>query len=408
MIPFPFSVFKHLRALHLYEISGDLLQWIKIISTTLQQSPFIQELGLSLSADCERSYYVRNDSSSTRDYYTVLNFFALLVEDFVTAKSTSLRLKSLKLGYGVLLNESEDPNSPILTTRLSDFTDLPLLEELFIDNDLDIGCSIHLRSDLGRVAWRSITSSSMPRLNRFTFTSLSERSRNWLCAIADPGFLGSLKLGIGTSRATYSYIRPDDGTVQRTNRMHLFNDKTFYLNKQGHHENFPVRCQELLILQGNCALEDFNALKSCRWLKTLVVCFMKHAKALWFRNFLALLPALDNLWIRLGMDYPLPGGGEETRHRGNAIRLLDDKLVDEQIYLRGYWRSKWTDIAGLVAAHRNCPSRYLKIGHLTWRVLPREKGASVSILEPLDRWEDESECPEVFQYNDPVRRDRMY
>lgn len=63
---------------------------------------------------------------------------------------------------------------------------------------------------------------------------------------------------------------------------------------------------------------------------------------------------------------------------------------------------KWAEMAVAVADLNSCPTEYLKIGHLSWRVLPRKKGARKSDLEPIDRWEDEAEGPDVFNYQEEL------
>lgn len=415
MIPSPLPTFTNLRVLQLYGLSGDLNTLGAAIASTLHQSMHLQELGLSLSAECEWSYMHKDGTASPLSYYSFLNFLTLLIELYKSSGARPLRLKSLKLGYGVLLNDPDDADSLVSTTPISDLTDLSLLEELFLDNDLDVGCAISSRQDLGRVAWHKITSTSMPRLRRFSFTSLSERSRDWLGHIADSDFLNSLTLGVGTERLAYSFIRPEDGVIERVDsqsilRIGVFHEKTFFLKpyRHGLKANFPVRCQTLQLLKSHCIPADFAALGPCSWIRTLVVCFKKYLDIQALRKVVSLLPIVESLCIRIGTDYPLPNGGDETRHKGNAIKTPDGHLVDEQHYLRNIWRSKWGEIAAMIASSWKCPSKYLKVGHLAWRVLPRAKGASVSILESMDMWEEQAECPAVFQYNDPVRHDHVY
>ena len=416
MLPSPLPAFKHLRTLHLYELCGDLGTLSETIASTLHQSQHCQEFALSLSAECERSYIDSGRGASARSYYTFLNFLTSVVEDYKASGAKPLRLKSLKLGYGVLLNDPDDTTNLVSKTPLSGLTDLSTLEELFLDNDLDVGCAIGNRNDLGRVAWRTVNSTSMARLRRFSFTSLSERSRDWLCNIADPEFLRSLELGVGTERLAYSFIRPEDGIIERVDsqsiprRMSAFDEKTFFLKpyRHGLNANFPVKCRTLSLLKNHCIPSDFAALGSCSWIQTLVICLKKHVDTQGFKKIISLFPVVESLCIRIGIDHPLPSGGGETRHKGNVVRVGDGRIIDEQLYLHNFWRARWNEMAGIVASSRKCPAKYLKIGHLAWKVLPRAKGVSISTLEELDTWAEHAECPHVFQYNDPVRHDHIY
>lgn len=412
MIPFPLPTFKQLRSLHLYEICGDLRDWIQSISATLQQSPEIQELGLSLSHECDRFYQDDiEEGTSSQSYYTLLNFFTLIIKDFKAGRGAKrLRLRSLKLGFGVLLNNPMTANSRILTTSLSDLTDLAVLKELYIDNDLDVGCGFGRRIDLGRVAWQSITSTSMPQLDCFSFTGISERSRDWLYTVADPNLLARLTLGIGTGVSAYTVIRPDDGNVERVDpqsisqRIASFGESLFFLKPSGNdrRENLPIRSRTLLILGTVSSPKDYDVLKTCTWIETLVVCFNQRHIARRLAHLLLALPTLDNLWIRVGMGYAMPSPASSDMI---TVRTEADMLLDEQHYLRNLWQSKWRSMADMVASSENCPLKYLKIGHLTWRVLSKAKGKTTAILEPVDRWDEERrECPYVFWRNDPLRR----
>lgn len=409
MIPLPIPEFQNLRKLYLNEITGDLDIWIPKIASILGKSQHLKELGLSLSAECERQYALAGESKK------FLNFFVALVERYRDQGDEPLRLRVLKLGYGVLLNTPREArkDEPLKQADyLSNLTNRAYLEELYVDNDLDVGCPLNIRNAAGQIAWPTVTPSFLPNLKRFTFTSLSERSREWLETHPDPTFANSLAMGIGTERLAYSYL-DDEGVVRRVpadniqRRIGQFHSRTFFLQNFRQQENLPLKSSTLLVLKP-CHKGDLAVLGGCSWIETLAICLPKQTSITAFRKIVSALPPTKHLWIRIGMDYPLIKAQDEANHRGNAVRLKDGSLVDEQPYLHGMWREKWAEMAGAVADSTPCPTEYLKIGHLSWRVLPRKKGARKSDLEPLDRWEDEAEGPDVFKYTDPVRRDRPY
>lgn len=409
MIPPPIPRFKNLRKLYLYEITGDLEEWIPQLASILTKSPLLRELGLSLSAECERQYAL------SEKHRILLDFFKLLVANFHAQGGRPLRLKVLKLGYGVLLNAPGEPysnDSLHPAEYLSHLANTAALEDLYMDNDLDVGCALNLRSCCGQISWPTITSSTMSNLRRFTFTSLSQRSREWLCEHPDSAFLSSLAMGIGTERLAYSYVVND--MVHRVPAQDLqfhigqVGDRTFFLRKYRNSPNLPLRSTTLLVLKP-CQAGGLAFLGRCDWITTLAICLQKQLNAEAVRKSMVSIPLVEHLWIRIGMDYPLLNGRDEANHRGNAVRLKDGTLVEEQLYLHNFWRERWAEMAHVVANNgKTCPLEYLKIGHLAWRVLPRKKGARSCVLEPLDRWEDEVEGPKVFRYNDPVRRDRIY
>lgn len=406
MIPLPAPELQNLRKLYLYEIAGDLDIWIPKIATMLGKSRFLEELGLSMSAECERQHALAGKSKA------FLNLFPSLVERYKNQGDEPLRLRVLKMGYGVLLNmphgDAEDAEED---EYLSSFIHRAYLEELYVDNDLDIGCPLKIRTSVGHVAWSWITPSFFPNLKRFTFTSLSIKSQAWLGQHPDPTFASSLAMGIGTEKLAFSYI-DDSGAVQsvRNNNIHRhigqIGERTFFLHKYRGHPNLPLNSSVLSILK-SCH-KDLVVIGGCAWIKTLSICLQKQTTVPALKKILQNLPPTEHLWIRIGMDYPLVNGQSEASHRGNAIRLKDGSLVDEQQYLYTSWREKWTEMATAVSEAMSCPAEYLKIGHLAWRVLPRPKGARKAVLELLDRWEDDAEGPEVFRYSDPVRRDHPY
>lgn len=413
LIPPPIPELQNLRKLYLYEITGDLDVWVRKLATLLGNSRFLEELGLSLSYECERQYACENRSQE------FLSFFPRLVERYKDQGDDPLGLRVLKLGYGVLLNATHDPRRDgtlDVADYLSDLTDMACLEELYFDNDLDIGCSLSLRTTTGHIAWPTVNSSYLPNLKRFSFTSLSERSRDWLIHHPDPTWVSSLCMGIGTESLAFSYVDPFTGRVLRVSpheisrHLSTITDRTFFLRHHGHTLHLPVKSASLLLLKP-CHSTDWGLLSRCPWIKTLALCLEKHAtpqalrKIVHGRND---FPAFEHLWIRIGMDYPLHNVQDGAGHKGNAVRLKSGELVDEQLYLHTFWRDKWAELARVVAESGACPRKYLKIGHLAWRVVARSKGSKPSVLEPVDRWDDEAEGPEVFRYNDPVRRERPY
>lgn len=412
LVPLPAPEFQNLRQLYLYEITGDLDLWTPKIATMLGKSRFLEELGLSLSAECERQYALSGNSQ------TFLDFFKLLVQRYKDQGDDPLRLRVLKLGYGVLLNATEgpSPDDPLEEAEyLFDLVQRAYLEELYVDNDLDTGCPLNIRKTTGQISWSLVSPSFLPNIKRFTFTSISARSREWLLTHPDPTFVKSLAMGIGTERLAYSYV-DGAGALQRVHpsqvvrRIGQLGDRTFFLRSFRDVPVLPVRSATLLVLKP-CHPADLLALATCPWVRSLVVCLQKQVscRAPALRGLVASLPpAMEHLWIRVGMDYPLASTQDTANHRGNAVRVGEGGLVDEQLHLHGAWREKWAALAGVVAASANCPSKYLKVGHLAWRVRPRARGAKAAVLEPVDRWDDEADGPEVFRYNDPVRRDRPY
>lgn len=409
----PSPEFENLRKLYLYEITGNLDVWIRKIATMLGKSRHLEELGLSLSAECARQYALEN---RTRSF---LSFFPRLVQRYKDQGDDPLSLRVLKLGYGVLLNATHEPRYDGTTEPaeyLSDLANRHCLQELYFDNDLDIGCALSLRKMTGHIAWSTVNSPYLPNLQRFTFTSLSERSRDWLSQHPDPYWVSNLAIGFGTESLAFSQVQPD-GTVKRVEphlmarQLGRLSDRIWFLRHDPRSPHSPLKCSTVLILKP-CQRIDIGVLSRCPWIKTLVLCLEKHATMQSLHKMIqggkASFPVTEHLWLRIGMDYPLLNRQDEASHKGNAIRLKDGDLVDEQLYLHNFWRDKWAEMAQAVAESRSCPTKYLKIGHLAWRIVARSTGTRPSVLEAVDRWDDEAEGPEVFRYNDPVKRDRPY
>lgn len=409
----PIPELQNLRKLYLYEITGNLDEWIRKVATMLGKSHFLEELGLSLSAECSKQYSLE---LRTREF---LSFFPRLVARYKDQGDDPLRLRVLKLGYGVLLNATHEPRSDGTVEPadyLSDLTNCAYLEELYFDNDLDVGCSLNLRKTSGHIAWTTVNSSYLPNLKRFTFTSLSERSRDWVHHHPDPDWVSGLTLGFGTESLAFSYVQ-SEGMVRRVephlmvSRLGPLSDRISFLRHHSQSSHLPVKCSTILILK-SCQRIDYGELHKCPWIKTLVLCLEKQSTVQSVCKMLSggrnNFPVTENLWIRIGMDYPLVNRQDEANHKGNAVRLKDGELVDEQLYLHNFWRDSWTEMAQAVAGSRSCPTRYLKIGHLAWRIVERRTGTRSSVLEAVDRWDDETKGPDVFRYNDPVRRDRPY
>ncbi|KAG8160086.1 hypothetical protein KVR01_010723 [Diaporthe batatas] len=408
MIPLPKPELQNLRKLYLYDISGDVNLWIPKIATMLGRSRFLEELGLSLSSECERQHALAGQSRA------FLDFFPSLVQRYRDQGDEPLRLRVLKLGYGVLLNMpkgSLEDNDSDQGEYLSSFTHREYLEELYMDNDLDVGCPLKIRSSAGRIAWSWITPSFLPNLKRFTFTSLSVQSQGWLGQHPDPTFASGLAMGIGTEKLAFSYV-DDSGALHsvRDNniRRHIgqIGERTFFLHKYLNHPNLPLKSPVVSILKP--CHKDLLCLGSCTWIRTLAICLQKQTMIWGWKKITQTLPQTEHLWVRIGMDYPLLDSRSEGNHRGNAVRMQDGALVEEQHFLHSFWRRKWAEMAAAMAEAKSCPTKYLKIGHMAWRVLPRPKGARKAVLEPLDRWEDEIEGPDVFRYNNPVRQDHPY
>lgn len=379
----------------------------------LGKSRFLEELGLSLSAECSKQYSLEN---RTREF---LSFFPRLVARYEDQGDEPLRLRVLKLGYGVLLNATHEPRSDGTVDPaeyLSNLTDCAYLEELFFDNDLDIGCSLNLRNVSGHIAWTTVNPSYLPNLKRFTFTSLSERSRDWVHHHPNPYWVDKLSLGFGTESLAFSYVQ-SEGMVRRVephlmvSRLGRLSDRISFLRHHSNSPNLPIKCSTILLLKP-CQRIDYGELNNCPWIHTLVLCLEKQGTVQSVRKMLSggrkNFPVIEHLWIRIGMDYPLVNRQDEANHRGNAVRLKDGELVDEQLYLHDFWRTNWTEMAQAVAESKSCPTKYLKIGHLAWRIVERSAGTRPSVLEAVDRWDDETQGPDVFRYNDPVRRDRPY
>lgn len=404
IVPFSMPQFQNLRQLYLYEITGDLDIWVRKISTMLGKSRLLERLGLSLSAECERQYALAGKSRA------FLNFFRLLAERYRDQGDDPLRLRVLKLGYGVLLKTTHGPrpgDSLEQAEYLSYLVDPVTLEELYIDNDLDNGWPLHIWPAARQVSWPTVTPSFLPNLKRFTFTSLSQRSREWLAAHPDPTFVNSLAMGIGVERFTYSHV-DDEGVVRKEQGPRLTSrDIIHFLVGSEEYPNPPLKSSTLQILKP-CHQCDLRPLSACTWIKTLVVCLEKRHGAYGFESMMEVLPKTEHLWIRIGMDYPLVNPRDEDSHRANAFRFRDGSVVDEQLHNHRCWRARWAEMALAVSKTATCPTRYLKIGHLAWRVAGQGEGGEAAVLEPMDRWDDEAEGPEVFRYNDPVRRDRPY
>ncbi|KKY30784.1 putative major facilitator superfamily protein [Diaporthe ampelina] len=310
MIPLPTPELQNLRKLYLYEITGDLGVWMPKIATMLGKSRFLEELGLSLSAECERQHALAGKSKA------FLNFFPSLVERYRDQGDEPLRLRVLKLGYGVLLNtppgdlQDGDPACE-RDEYLSFLTQAEYLEELYVNNDLDVGCPLKIRTSVGRIAWSWITPSFLPNLKRFTFTSLSVRSQAWLGKHLDPTFAESLAMGIGTEKLAFSYI-DEHGSVQsvRDNNIHWhigqIAERTFFLHKYPNHPSLPLKSSVISILKP--CHKDLVAISSCSWIKTLSICLQKQTAIPALRKIAQTLPSTEHLWIRVGMDYPLVNG----------------------------------------------------------------------------------------------------
>lgn len=366
---------------------------------------------MSLSAECERQYALAGKSR------VFLDFFKLLVRRYSDQGDEPLKLRVLRLGYGVLLNTTHGPRpdgSLDVAEYLACLVDRAALQELYIDNDLDVGCPLGIGRTTGQIAWPTFSPAFLPNLKRFSFTGISARSREWLLSQPDSAFFNDLTMGIGTERLAYSYV-DDEGILQRANtnqvrnRIGILGGRLFFLRGFGNSLNLPVRSSTLLVLKP-CHTAELITLAPCAWIRTLVICLQKQVshdtRAL--RDLVAALPHTEHLWIRVGMDYPLASTRDTASHRGNAVRSSDGSLVDEQLHLYDTWREKWTATAGVVAASGKCPTEYLKIGHLAWRVVSPGRDGQPAVLEPVDRWSDEAEGPDAFQYHDPVRRDRPY
>ncbi|KAJ4397844.1 hypothetical protein N0V93_002081 [Gnomoniopsis smithogilvyi] len=392
----PPPAFQNMRKVYLYEITGNLDVWICKIAEILGKSRFLEELGLSLSAECERQY-AREDWTQNS-----MSFFLRLVDRYREHGYDPLRLRVLKLGYGVLLNATHEPRQDGTVEPaeyLSDLTNLTCLEELYFDNDLDIGCSMSLRQTTGHIAWSTVNSPYLPNLRRFTFTSLSERSRDWLSDHPDPNWINQLAIGFGTESLAFSYVEAE-GIVKLVEphflpgRLERLSDRMSFLRHDPQSPNLPLKCSKILILKP-CQSLDFGALSKCPWITTLVLCLEKRATPQVLRRTLegdkGKFPVTEHLWIRIGMDYPL-------------LR----RAVDEQRHLHNFWREIWAELAQVVAESSSCPTKYLKIGHMAWRIVKQNTRSRPSVLEAVDRWDDETEGPSIFRYDDPVRRDRPY
>lgn len=297
----------------------------------LGKSRHMKELGLSLSAECERQYALAGESK------IFLNFFVALIERYRYQGDEPPRLRVLKLGYGVFMNPPFEArkHEPLgQADYLSDLTHRAYLEELYIDNNLDVGCPLNIRNAAGQIAWPTVTPSFLPNLKRFTFTSLSERSREWLETRPDPTFANSLAMDIGTERLAYSYF-DDEGSIRRVpadntqRRIGQFRNKTFFLQKFRQQKKPPLKSSTLLVLKP-CHKGDFAVLCRCPWIDTLSICLQKQTSILALTHIVQGLPPTKRLWIRIGMDYPLVNAQDEANHRGNAIRLRNGSLVDEQ------------------------------------------------------------------------------
>ncbi|KAK1772281.1 hypothetical protein QBC33DRAFT_3606 [Phialemonium atrogriseum] len=155
--PCPLSFPAHLTSLRLYNLRGNVSQWVEDIVGILINSPGLLELGISLNhnelieqhatfTDCRGGGHPYTTRCNTQPEYA--NFFPNLCEEYLKKEGVQLKLTSLKLGMSMMLIKgfvgfqgvAFDEDDKIQGMQaLSSFMDLTKLNDLAIFNRGIIG-----------------------------------------------------------------------------------------------------------------------------------------------------------------------------------------------------------------------------------------------------------------------------
>ena len=169
------SAFSRLHRLSLHKMWGDMITWKAELLQTLQNSPHLNHISLSVSSRTESMYYTSR-SPVHHSSNPCFSFFADLATQYAELQEQALKLKSLRLSRRISF-----PNMSAIVKSVN----LNALEEVHIDNRNSIFPHDELLDVFG--------SHFLPQLRTLSFGERGPKSREFLPSLLDYAHTSALE-----------------------------------------------------------------------------------------------------------------------------------------------------------------------------------------------------------------------
>ncbi|KAJ6782700.1 hypothetical protein PWT90_10516 [Aphanocladium album] len=353
-VPATLERFQGLTRLTLLEIWGDIEEWKNCLVQCLVQNPGLQHLALSLHFQTRDLADVRGDASQPVPERRSFQFLCSICEQFAQLTTTRLRLRSLRVDSNIGFPE---------VAVLSRLTEVFFLEDI---HSFAMNCH-------GSGEWPvdadAMYPSNTPLLKQLSFSHMVSQTWSHMDLILDRDGLG-IRRDLAMRSNNWDY--PKTKLYHHGSQQRLFHG----------YEKAPT-CR--LLVKSGWPLMRRGELPAFQYGDRINQLGLTVSYALWdalyqrektesLSNILLKLPNLQALWLvpedAIWLQKPRPQGEEKPKE------------------------------SHVLEAARACQRlRYVRIAYESWRI--RVDGSS-RVLERLDAWEDEAECPDIFYSPPPL------
>lgn len=397
--PCPLSFPAHLTSLRLYNLRGNVSQWVEDIVGILINSPGLLELGISLNhnelieqhatfTDCRGRGHPHTTRCNTQPEYA--NFFPNLCEEYLKKEGVQLKLTSLKLGMSMMLIKglvgfqgvAFDEDDKIQGMHaLSSFMDLTKVNDLAIFNRGIIGvvkrpvhCILTASYGSDGFAWlASSLPNFFPNLRVLSLLHLNPVVARALAAV-DWGYMSKLGLHIGDWEV-YQLVHPNHS--YHTLRAAF-----------GTHQ-LAIRPRALWLPRLSESI-DFG-LSSMSTVRTLSMEIPRDFYDSAFTKSLAGMPNLEHLWLRCRMCRQEQDWDAKTIERKRHRSWYGAPVHGEHLLQR---------VSKLELARHCSRLRYLRVCHEACSIV-RQESPAMATMRDLDEFENRAVTPEFFRYEGP-------
>lgn len=350
-----------------FEQDGEYRCWAEDVVRILVACPDLEELTLSFS---ERG--VRSDRESG-------SFFRLVCHNYAKRAARPLRLKVLRLGLGLALRHDAGTGLPV--PRISDLTDLSVLEELYVDRRNTDPSTYHFLQtglDVGAVPWDVFTPDCCPALAR-------------IGVFPTPEDLD----GIPTALLSLLQLPVDHALQQSEVRRRPRSDSNqVALRLGGFNPGFGL--MEVCEDQAATATATVQDQEDAQWEAYLGLA--ANARSLFLQTSFdearlelkhqaqleAMLGRTPGLRV-LVLAAPLPVLGAAFHQRSTTVEQMDAMLAANRDNMKLAASTKWRKKLARRLAEAGRGLRVVKIGRHAWRV--HRGGADAVQLLSMDRYE---------------------
>jgi hypothetical protein len=170
----PLKGFRNLSSLELYDLYRDHDRLVTEIANALCDSPFLKKLGLGFAcewASDDEAIFFGAPGRETDFFERLCEFYGSI------SKKGPLALQTLRLGFGIYLDEPSKPSKSHYLTKLLNIRSLRVLHLYngLVNSDLDSEDSFYKATD-----WTPFTAEECKSLRQLSVIRLEEDVTRWL------------------------------------------------------------------------------------------------------------------------------------------------------------------------------------------------------------------------------------